>query len=81
MFVMNAALKKHLRRTQKGKGIAFSLKRSSSSTKTKKKIRKGNHYSRLDAQVIVRLLREPYRPSEATLEIGRICSSIPRIEV
>lgn len=82
-FTVKESMKKHTKgylRRIRGRKVSNSPSgRAMSSRKARKGIRRDGHYSRVDAQVIVGLMREPYCPNDATLEIRRMSDTIPRI--
>ena len=65
--VANAS-RKNTRHSQRGKRLDVASKAMGKGGERKKIICEGSGISKLDARVIVGLMREPFRPNEATIE-------------
>ena len=71
--------RKATRHTSGGKSSAFAPKVMCKSKKGKKLMYAEGGISKLDAQVIVGLVKEPFHPNEATMEARELGKSIRRI--
>ena len=78
--VANAS-RKNTRHSQRGKRLVVASKAMGKGGKRKKIICEGSGISKLDARVIVGLMRDPFRPNEATIEARKLGESIRRLAV
>lgn len=62
------------------KSCAF-VPKIAKSKKEKKLMYEGGKISKLDAQVIIGLVKEPFRPNDATIEARQLGKSIRRLSV
>lgn len=70
---------KAARHSRSGKRCAFFPKVMGKKKKGKKALYEGNRISKLDAQIIVGLMREPFCPNEATIEARNLGKAIHRL--
>ena len=70
---------KNTRHASGGRSSAFVPKVMGKNKKEKKLMYEWGRISKLDAQVIVGLVKEPFRPNEATMEARELGKSIRRI--
>ena len=75
------ASRKNTRHSQSGKRLVITSKVMGKGKKGKKIMYEGSGISKLDAQVIVGLVKEPFRPNEATIEARKLGESIRRLAV
>ena len=73
--------RKNTRHLQSGKRFVVASKVMEKNKKGKKIMYEGSGISKLDAQVIVGLVKEPFRPNEATIEARKLGESIRRLAV
>ena len=75
------ASRKNARHSQSGKRLVIASKVMGKGKKGKKIMYEGGGISKLDARVIVGLVKEPFRPNEATIEARKLGESIRRLAV
>lgn len=71
--------RKDTRRASGGRSSTFVPKVMGKNKKEKKLMYEWGRISKLDAQVIVGLVKEPFHPNEATMEARELGKSIRRI--